>query len=432
MFLVCLAFGCTKPKEVDEIFGNDPDNRVADTLNYLRTTLTQAPNGWKAYLTTEYSGAYGFYMEFEDKDRLKMVADLNDVTASTLKESTYRIRQIMAATLSFDTYTYLTMLQDPTPSTFGGIAGKGMGSDVEFNYVKTHGDTLFFEGRKFYKPLILVKATKVEQDSYINGGYEQSVNKFKDYFASNPFSKLRIDDTQFEFGFDYTGKSVILEAKNKDGSFSHIDASVFAYTLNGVEFVEGIPYKDKILKKLLWEGEDLIAYDAEGNKYPIEKNNNPFRQLYEVLGTKYSELVSDYKRYLPGTSTEGLAILKRFHEGLGNGNAGFIFNYGYMDLFWDVNNKKLNFLGFCSQNGGASGWGTTIVYDYTFDESTKAFTLKLNKGASGGYVAGIMDKMDNFLQNNSFTLEYYIANGVICGMLRSVQNPTITITLDLY
>ncbi|MDF2853108.1 MAG: hypothetical protein K0S31_3793 [Sphingobacterium multivorum] len=429
---VLLAMSCTKPKEVELELGADPDSRVSDTLAYVRKTLIDAPYGWKASLTTEYSGGYGFYMQFGSNDRIKMVADLNDNTASVPKESTYRIRQIMAATLSFDTYTYLTMLQDPTPSTFGGQAGKGMGSDVEFDYVKTHGDTLFFEGRKFQKPLKLVKATKIEQESYMGGGYEEAVNKFKNYFANNPFSKLSIGDTQFEFGFDYKGKSTTLEARNSDGSFSTLDAAVFAFTLNGIEFVKGLPYKDVILKEIIWEGSSLIAVDKNGKKYSVNKSNAPFRQLYEVIGTKYSELVSDYKSYLPGTSADGLTILKRFHDGLGNGAAGFYFNYGYMDLNWEKDKGIVTLIGFSSQNGGTSGWETKIVYDYTFNETTKAFTFKLKQGASGGYVGGIMDKMDSFLKTNSFTLEYYVANGVICGMLRSVQNPSITMTFDLY
>ncbi|MDF2476721.1 MAG: hypothetical protein K0S24_2204 [Sphingobacterium sp.] len=430
--LVLLAVSCSKPKEVELELGSDPDSRIADTLAYVRKTLVDAPFGWKAALTTEYSGGYGFFMQFGDNDRVKMVADLTDQTSSDVKESTYRIRQIMAATLSFDTYTYLTMLQDPTPSTFGGQAGKGMGSDVEFDYLKTRGDTLFFEGRKFQRPLIFVKATKAEQESYISGGYEQSVNKFKDYFANNPFSKLSIGDTQFEFGFDYKGKSITLEARNSDGSFSNLDAAVFAFTLNGIEFINGIPYKDVILKELVWEGGSLIAVDKNEKKYPVNKSNAPFRQLYEVIGAKYSELVSDYKNYLPGTSADGLTILKRFHDGLGNGAAGFYFNYGYMDLNWETDKGIVTLIGFSSQNGGASGWETKIVYDYTFNESTKAFTFKLKQGASGGYVGGIMDKMDSFLKTNSFTLEYYVANGVICGLLKSVENPSITMTFDLY
>jgi hypothetical protein len=40
-----------------------------------------------------------------------------------------------------------------------------------------------------------------------------------------------------------------LEARNSDGSFSTLDAAVFAFTLNGIEFVQGLPYKGVILKE---------------------------------------------------------------------------------------------------------------------------------------------------------------------------------------
>lgn len=43
MFLVLLAFSCSKPKEMDPIFGN-PDDRISDTLLYVKKTLVDAPN----------------------------------------------------------------------------------------------------------------------------------------------------------------------------------------------------------------------------------------------------------------------------------------------------------------------------------------------------------------------------------------------------
>ncbi|MNY20729.1 hypothetical protein D3C86_1542290 [compost metagenome] len=71
MFLVLLSISCSKPKEVDPIFG-DPTQRIADTLAYVKNTLVAAPNGWKAFTTTSISkGGYGFYMQFSENDRLK-------------------------------------------------------------------------------------------------------------------------------------------------------------------------------------------------------------------------------------------------------------------------------------------------------------------------------------------------------------------------
>src|SRR5699024_326310 len=114
------------------LYDKPNDERVADTLNYLKSTLASSENGWFGYTSTNKSGSYSFYIDFKQNDRLEMLSDLNNVSAQEARESTYRIRQIMSATLSFDTYNYITMLQDPAPSTIGGEAGKGLESDIEF------------------------------------------------------------------------------------------------------------------------------------------------------------------------------------------------------------------------------------------------------------------------------------------------------------
>ena len=189
MMLVLLSIGCSKTKEVDLVLGADPDARISDTLMFVKKTLVEAPNGWKAYTNTNLAGGYGFYMDFAENDRLKMIADLTSTSAKDIKESTYRIRQIMGATLSFDTYNYLTMLQDPNPNSFDGVAGKGLESDVEYEYLKTHGDTVFFSGRRFKNPLTFVKATAEEKAKYVNAGYLQAIERVKSFFVDKKLFK---------------------------------------------------------------------------------------------------------------------------------------------------------------------------------------------------------------------------------------------------
>lgn len=430
--LLLFAMSCSKPQEVDELFGTDPDTRIADTLAYVKNTLVDAPNGWKAYLTTEYSGGYGFYMQFEENDRLKMVADLNDQTASEMKESTYRVREIMAATLSFDTYSYLTMLQDPNPSVYEGEAGKGMGSDVEFDYVKTSGDTLFFEGRKFYKPLILVKATEEEASAYQAGSYQEAIEKTTDYFSNhaNPYIEIKGQKylLSINAGTKLADGMALLPGDEVVG-----ESADFYFTLNGVKAIGTIEMAENHFVELRWEDEKLFAITDGGEKFEIQDADKPFIPLSLLMGKKYNGLeIQQSSVPLPGTSQEGKDMLNRYFEGLNNGNAdGFYFNCGNISLTWNVTNSRIKVSGFSSQNNCASGWNTDIEYDYALDSATYTYQLTKRSGPSGGYTSAILDQLDDFLTNSKFKLESYTEDGNTYGKIIGIDRPKVELTFSL-
>jgi len=431
MFLVLLAFSCSKPREVDQIFG-DPDKRVADTLAYVKSTLVKAPFGWRAYLSTEYSGGYGFYMQFQENDRLKMVADLDEETSSELKESTYRIRQIMYATLSFDTYNYLTMLQDPNPDVFGGQPGKGMGSDVEFDYIKTHGDTLFFEGRKFKKALVLVKAKESEAKVYTSKGYAQAIEKINKFFVENSNPYIEENGQKYQITVNNASKeagATTILAGNKVESSS----AKFYYTLDGIGCNAESPLKaGKVnIVKIAWENDKLIAYGADGRKFEVKNSVQPLIPLHLLMGTKYSKLYLPFNTLLPENSPKGTDILNRYFKGLGSGATGYVFNCGDISLAWNLANKRISFIGLASQNNCGSGWATTIVYDYTIDDATGVLKLTKRSSASGGYSAKIMDQLDDFLLNSSFKLEYVIDGKNLYAKIIGIDRPDVSMTFTL-
>ena len=432
MFLVLLTISCSKPKEIDPIFG-DPTQRIADTLAYVRNTLIAAPNGWKASTTTSISeGGYGFYMQFSENDRLKMVADLDETSASEIKESTYRIRQIMYATLSFDTYNYITKLQDPNPDVYGGAPGKGLGSDNEYDYVKTHGDTLFFQGRKFVQPLILVKASVEESKKYLNGGYLQSIKNVIQFFDENAYPYVEVGAQKYQVTMNSFSKRVtgttILPGNKVESS-----TEGFYFGLEGFDITTDVGLKlgDKFITDFRWIDNKLFAFEKSGEKHEVKNSVEPLMPLHLLIGSKYSAIYLPFNVILPGTSNDGKTMIDRYFKGLGNGATGYSFNCGEISLKWNLVNKRATLTGFASQNLCAGGWGTEIVYDYILDEETGVFKFTKRSGPSGGYTAAILDQLNDFFEKSSFKMDYQIDGQNVYGKILGIEKPGVEMTFVL-
>src|SRR5689334_6970289 len=116
--------GCTKKSFVNA-FDESPEERMAAQIKLVEDALTTAENGWIGMLPTGIGGGYGFYMSFDKDKFVNMVADLVDTTASKIRKSQYRVKADMGAALVFDTYTYITLLNDPDNSAFGGNTKDG-------------------------------------------------------------------------------------------------------------------------------------------------------------------------------------------------------------------------------------------------------------------------------------------------------------------
>lgn len=428
--LVLLAVSCSKPKEVELELGSDPDSRIADTLAYVRKTLVDAPFGWKAALTTEYSGGYGFFMQFGDNDRVKMVADLTDQTSSDVKESTYRIRQIMAATLSFDTYTYLTMLQDPNPGSYGGQPGKGMGSDVEFDYVKSSGDTLFFQGRKFYKPLILVKAKESEASKYNSKGYLNAIAKNKTFFKKNPLTSIVVDGVEAEIAFGFSTKKMSMVIANSDGTFSSSFAD-FCSTIDGFEIIGEALVNNVQIKRFIWKDENsFVGVDNEGKEYPVKINSSSVVPYLTALGTSFSTIAVPDATTYNGWSTDFATRRAQAKAGIGRWSfsTGSIILHTIDFKFQVVNNKMS--VAF-NTTTGTNKFVLTYNYTYTVDNGKFKFSLS---GTPGGNEGAIYNDVRYLLQErintDTFELGYFVNSetGEVMSQFRSMEHPDFYFT----
>lgn len=424
-----LAAGCSK-SEVDLLFDKTPEQRMGEQQKEIKDQLVSAQFGWKVFNETLSRGNYGYYMSFDDKDRVKMLSDINNGSSTELQESSYRLRLINGPVLAFETYNYIHLLNDPNPAVLNGTRGEGLKSDIEFDFQRATADSVFFKGRKYAGQMVLVRATQAEQESFLKGGYYEGIEKTKKFFVETPVSYFEIDNVRYQIFFNGVGKTIDI-ASFVDNKVISSPIQGFSFLLDGVEVPKGLPSGSSVVHSFIWEGEKLYAVTRTGEKTEVLASTEAIVPLNKTMGVKHASMRSPYLTYYPGSSDAGLAILKRYHEGLGNRATGYTFNSGYIDLKWDLVNNRITVSGFSSQNGGTSGWTTTAVYNYNFDEQTGQYKLTRRSAASGGYTTVILDKLDDFLLNSAFTIEYSFNSGNVYGKIKGVEKSDVEMTFKL-
>ena len=200
--------GCKKQSYVPA-FEQTSQERMAEQIKLVQETLTTAENGWIGVLPTAIGGGYGFYMNFDNAQFVNMYADLMDSSASKVRQSQYRIKADMGAALIFDTYTYISLLNDPDNSAYGGNTRDGFRSDIDFIYDHIQGDSLIFIGKRYRQTFSLVKATAAQKARYLNGGYLIAINEFKKFFVDNPNSYITLDNGSKAAVEPNTGSSLL-------------------------------------------------------------------------------------------------------------------------------------------------------------------------------------------------------------------------------
>lgn len=436
--VVSLMISCKKTSYVAK-FDKLPQERIAEQLSLVSNALSASPNGWIATLPTQAGGGYGFYISFDKELNVSMYGDMTATSSSVIGNSYYRIKQDMGTELVFDTYNYISILNDPN-ATLGGTAKIGYSSDVEFTFDKIAGDTMIFIGKKFRQPFRLLKATAAQKTAYLAGGLKTSIDKLTKYFVDNKFPYIDVASGAGTVKANIipnmsnnlaSGKRIELTAVLTDGVSISTAKDKFAFTTDGITVLNGgIKFQGITFVRMAWKDATTLAfYDSTGKEYIVKDNGVPLVDINLLWGSKYVGLRSNYKVINPGTSASGTTILNSFYNNLQPPALGFSFNYGHIDLNWSRPNKRLSFDARVTQSGPSEtgGWVTNITYTYTVnpDGSYKFTTFA---AASGGYVATVMTQLDNFLKNNNVKFDYYTDNGVLYCKMSSVSDPSIVMT----
>ena len=291
--LLSILISCKKTSYVAK-FDKTPQERAADQISLVSTTLTSATNGWIATLPTRAGGGYAFYLTFDNEQNVTMYGDLNEASATTFAKSYYRVKQDIGTDLVFDSYSYLAMLNDPNSAVLGGQDKIGYQSDVDFTYDRITGDSIIFIGKKYRQPFKLVKATAAQKDSYLAGNLKTSMNKLTSFFATNKNAYIEIAaGTKTGVSPDFTnglanGKRIELSTLLPDNSVSSSKGKI-ATSIDGVTILNGgLIYQGIVFVKMAWKDATTLAlYDNKGKEYII--NNNPvpltdFKTVFKYNG----------------------------------------------------------------------------------------------------------------------------------------------------
>lgn len=202
LLLLVGAFASCKKSGYDPKLAN-PDERLSALAATYMTQLTGAQFGWKAYLHTGGDEVYTFALKFTEDNRVTMSTDINASTI-TGATSSYRLKSLQRPTLLFDTYSYLHLLEDPTPEVAGGGAGVGRKSDFEFRFESTSADTMKFEGTFNKSKLTLVRSkSQAETDAAVTQVNQVAamLNNILTYFKV-----INYDGVDYEAKVDATNK----------------------------------------------------------------------------------------------------------------------------------------------------------------------------------------------------------------------------------
>jgi hypothetical protein len=156
-------------------------------------------------------------------------------TATTEKESSYRLKALQTPALLFDTYSYLHMLADPDGSVNGGANGQGLISDFEFAFDSLATDSILLTGRQNGTKLTLIKATQQDFDAWQNGAWAnvlafENINKIQNYFK-----RVNIGGVNYDLKVDPVARTITFTWVDGSGNVQQF-VTAYYYSSSGVVF----------------------------------------------------------------------------------------------------------------------------------------------------------------------------------------------------
>ena len=259
-----LVFSACKKDET--IFDQSPDVRINDALKKYQSALTGSAAGWNATIQTGQGSIYHFHFRFNDSNRVFMFADINLETASTVRESSYRLKALQTPTLIFDTYSYLHMLADPDASVNGGTYGQGLSSDFEFSLDTLTADSIRLTGRINGTKLTLKKATQQDLDAWQNGIWAktlafENINKIQNYFR-----RITIGGTTYEVRVDLVSRTITFSWVDGSGNLQQF-STAYNYGSSGIVFVNPLNTGAGVVNGL-----EIVSWDAANSLLNVTVN----------------------------------------------------------------------------------------------------------------------------------------------------------------
>ena len=417
-----VLFSCKK-KDTELTMEALPEQRIGEKLADLRTRLTGAEAGWVGTLTTSASpgnanmgGGYGFYMKFNPNETVEMYSDINATSATTAKTSTYRVKWVMDASLIFDTYNYISLLQDPGPEAAGGTAANGLKSDIEFEYMYANGDSIVLKGKKYQNKFVLRKATAAQKASYESGALQQSIDDAKAYNAATTNKYITMDgiNNKVAFFLNASAKTATFQYVNNNDSIVTINGK-FHFDLAGITFADGFYLNGKRFTHGLLNAGVLKLYDIDGKEYIVNANSVPILPL-----TKLLDYNGNYKNLYIGASLPA-GVTSGFNAIYQSSVAAFSARptagtWSLLDIKFTFTNSSTITIETRQTNGTI--YFARATFKYQYDRVTGALTLS-NPTYDNNWSAlsAQLLPIQNFFLSGPFKVDWVVSSNPSVGTL---------------
>lgn len=269
LIILSIAFvSCNKDNFKDK-FEESPSVRLKKRMTEYSEVLQNAPYGWKwsYYIDQNVMGAWHFMMKFNTVSDVEMKFELSENVINSL----YTIKPEDGVVLSFDTYTFISLLADPSVDE----DGSSFGGEFEYQIMSASNDSIVMRGKKTDKKTVLYPASKEEwENNFANiknmrKKLESPTLPTKttpdDYFIRKVKfnSGLEASET-VDFMYFRSSKKIKMAYRNSAGEISVFDRAL-EFTHTGFKFAKPIVIKDMTL-----EGFD---YNESSEEFTNSKNN---------------------------------------------------------------------------------------------------------------------------------------------------------------
>ncbi|MGM9474819.1 DUF4302 domain-containing protein [Pedobacter sp. GSP4] len=437
MAILSVLMSCKKTSYVP-VFDKTPQERAAEQINLVSTTLSSAPNGWIATLPTLAGGGYSFYIAFDGKQGVTMYGDMTTESAGTVGTSNYRVKQDIGTELVFDTYNYISMLDDPNSAILGGASKVGYSSDIEFTFDRLNGDSIIFVGKKYRQPFKLVKATAAQQGIYTSGGFLTAINKLKDFFVTNkyPYIEVVSGAATLKVGVSLNatnnltaGKRATLTGVLADGITTASGTGKFSFNLSGADILgDGLVYQGIKFVRFFWkDATTLVMYDSAGKEYIVKSSPTPITPLYLLLGSGYGVVTIPNATTYPGWSAD--YVTRRADAANKMLTGGYALRLEQTTYTFNNVAKKLTIRVNMPQN--TTQYVGTINYTYTKSDSGIFKFTYVDADGNGNIIVPFMAALlAQRLNVDTFTVDYFThpTTGALLAQFKSIEHPDFTFT----
>lgn len=302
LLLLGVLASCRK-SEYEPKLGN-PDERLSEQEAAYMKQLASAEFGWKAFLATQGKEVYTFALKFNDKNRVTMSGDVN-AASMVPAESSFRLKSLQRPTLLFDTYSYLHILQDPTPSVSGGVAGEGRYSDFEFIVLSASTDTIKLEGTFNKSKLLLIRSkSQVETDQILPSvvSVTNKINNIRTYFK-----RLTFNSVEYEVNIDAASKNFAITRYT--AGVGETKSSLYYVDGPDMVFLDPIVLGDATLRGLSGitydQSNNAVSATSEGKPVVIKEAVAPM--LYDkTAATRFASFVGQQWGSIAGFTKDGV------------------------------------------------------------------------------------------------------------------------------